>query len=572
VLGSRAVTRRLPIALAFVLLACRSGSASSSTSPSPSSSTSALASTPEAPSNHPVTLLDLPVPASQVVDAQKEYALGVQDMHENNWAVAVLHFQKAAQLDPSMAEAHLRTAMMMIGARDPSTKKEEFAKANALRTRLPHRDRLLLDALEPVLGGADEDVPEAVKRLEALAGKRPLDAEVFLWLSTLQNGLPSALAPAEKAIELDPTDPQPLSTKGAALLVLGKFDEARAAYARCGAVSADNPECFLWAATTDSLEGRCEGALHEQERYAEHTGAQGLSNVLGAQAAAGRALDVLSDTTAKAKAAAPEHVRDLFGGGLDASLAIFEGDFAHAREVLTAQSARIAANPSARTAYVFHYLVTGMLVGVALETGDAAGAESAARDFMAQSGSWTRESGLDRGADRSLVFARLAAGSTKAPGPDFQAAQSSWVEARRAARAYPGVVWTNAYAAPALTRQEAEAALAKLADFAPLTSINFGPIDPLSLDGDIGHVYLLARKVDDALPYLTREDASCNVFWSPFVHMRATLDLGTALEAKGDKAGACGAYEKILDRWGKAKPRSVTADMARERVKALKCG
>jgi hypothetical protein len=48
--------------------------------------------------------------------------------------------------------------------------------------------------------------------------------------------------------------------------------------------------------------------------------------------------------------------------------------------------------------------------------------------------------------------------------------------------------------------------------------------------------------------------------------------LGEALEQTGDKAGACEAYGVVLDRWDHAKPRSVTVDKARARVKALGCG
>ncbi len=53
--------------------------------------------------------------------------------------------------------------------------------------------------------------------------------------------------------------------------------------------------------------------------------------------------------------------------------------------------------------------------------------------------------------------------------------------------------------------------------------------------------------------------------------IRASYFLGQALEQKRDTAGACAAYKVVLDRWGNAKPRSVTADKVKERVKALGC-
>ena len=65
---------------------------------------------------------------------------------------------------------------------------------------------------------------------------------------------------------------------------------------------------------------------------------------------------------------------------------------------------------------------------------------------------------------------------------------------------------------------------------------------------------------------------SCHALVIPFEHTRASDALGQALEATGDKPGACAAYKVVLDRWGKAKPRSVTADHARARSTALGCG
>lgn len=49
------------------------------------------------------------------------------------------------------------------------------------------------------------------------------------------------------------------------------------------------------------------------------------------------------------------------------------------------------------------------------------------------------------------------------------------------------------------------------------------------------------------------------------------LLLGRVLEETGDRDGACAQYAAILFRWGNAKPKSVTADKARARSKALSC-
>jgi eukaryotic-like serine/threonine-protein kinase len=52
-------------------------------------------------------------------------------------------------------------------------------------------------------------------------------------------------------------------------------------------------------------------------------------------------------------------------------------------------------------------------------------------------------------------------------------------------------------------------------------------------------------------------------------HVHGIFALGEAREHAGDVAGARAAYEEVLRRWGKAKPRSVTADKARARLARL---
>ena len=76
----------------------------------------------------------------------------------------------------------------------------------------------------------------------------------------------------------------------------------------------------------------------------------------------------------------------------------------------------------------------------------------------------------------------------------------------------------------------------------------------------------------EALPALTRAATSCYALRFPVEQMRAVRDLGVAREATGDRAGACEAWQRVLDRWGRATPRSVTAEDARARMRALGCG
>jgi hypothetical protein len=52
---------------------------------------------------------------------------------------------------------------------------------------------------------------------------------------------------------------------------------------------------------------------------------------------------------------------------------------------------------------------------------------------------------------------------------------------------------------------------------------------------------------------------------------RSQLYLGELDEQAGDKPSACANCAKVLERWGHAKPRSVTADEARAHATRLGC-
>jgi hypothetical protein len=64
---------------------------------------------------------------------------------------------------------------------------------------------------------------------------------------------------------------------------------------------------------------------------------------------------------------------------------------------------------------------------------------------------------------------------------------------------------------------------------------------------------------------------ACSALQEPLEHTRASFHLGQALEATGDASGACAAYRVVRDRWGAARPRSVTAERAKERMRVLAC-
>jgi hypothetical protein len=132
--------------------------------------------------------------------------------------------------------------------------------------------------------------------------------------------------------------------------------------------------------------------------------------------------------------------------------------------------------------------------------------------------------------------------------------------------------WLSFDAAWAMTAQEARAALAMSAASSQVPA-SMGIDDQAML----GRVLLLAGRPADAAPHLEQAALACVIFrnYAPYAPSgfvtRAAFDLGEAREALGDRAGACDAYRRVLARWGESKPRSVTADRARARMKSLLC-
>jgi serine/threonine-protein kinase len=358
-------------------------------------------------------------------------------------------------------------------------------------------------------------------------------------------------------------------------LALGRFAEAHEAFTRCGSLTIDGSDCFLWEGVSDSLEGRCSDFEREARRAADRNPFFMLA-VLWALGSTGTGKAALEETEKQAIAAMPPPINQgYFRAGIDVRMAIVDGDFARAAMLAKKEATIVTADESLRGSYEPHYDLTTQLVEISLETGDDAGTRQAVGDFLAHRDAWPIEAVAGHAVDLSLYYARLALPAGQPPPPEFEAQRKKWIDAALVAGADRGEIWNYGYASPALTPSEAEAARAALADWGPPTPTPanffnfFGRIG--SPEADLGRVYLLAGDTRLAIGHLTRAVAGCDVYQSTIDHVRAALNLGRALEQTGDTKGACDAYGKVLAQWGHAKPKSVTADAARDRSKALGC-
>jgi serine/threonine-protein kinase len=251
------------------------------------------------------------------------------------------------------------------------------------------------------------------------------------------------------------------------------------------------------------------------------------------------------------------------------SLAVMDGDFELAVEHARAWQREVAgrndqdahAGPALKLAELYREM------GLPREAGRVAD------DFLRRMSAWSEPATT---ADWTIAFLPYSLRAASMTQEAYDAARSAWVERvqakwRAAAQEikpeHRWLLWTEAYAAGVETAGDAAAAFKTMPLDQPLPSESGRW---LLLDLHIGKVYALVGKGQEAIGPLTRVARSCAALADPFSTTEARLYLGMALEATGDLRGAAAAYEAVLERWGKARPRSISAEQARARLGALR--
>jgi eukaryotic-like serine/threonine-protein kinase len=499
-------------------------------------------------------------PVPERTDAANEsariaFAEGLQAFRDGNWSHAVKQLRLAVARDPELASAHFRLALVMgiFGRVDETLL--SLQRATSLRDRLTPRERALLEALAPLLQQIPMDVGETVKRLDGAIARDPTDPDLWFWKVRAlwyRRDHAGQLEAATHLCELDPTSALGWRERAHALNLLGRVDDARMVFEECVAHAPEAVICVRDLALMNLHAGRCteaeDGLRRSLARAPDDPDthahlASALYPRLGLEAARA-AVD--NETAIDGSRAARRSI----------ALAVLAGDLARARDLALANRALLADKRSAFE----HFPAELTLYEVAVEAGDRP--TELARSFFARQAAWIDASGFPPGegidptglmlseAFRGGVFDRRAR--------DDELAR--WVSSRGNAFS----AWVMAHALPAVTEGEANDALA----VAPKVLAGSLLVRGIP-DAAIGKLLLLARRPADAVPHLTMAAASCLAVFEPFAHTRAHLDLGRALEEIGDTDGACRAYDVVLSRWGAATLKSVSADAARARKRAL---
>jgi serine/threonine-protein kinase len=516
------------------------------------------------------TLSDLPLPPTQIPEARSEFVAGIQSLRDGNWITAASHFVLVTTLDPTMAAGHFRRAMTETVS-DAHAARAEYAAAVALRAQLGERDRALLDALEPAIGRVHKDPAEASARLGLLIERYPFDVELLVWRGALGANEPDRhLAAARRATELDPKDAGGFENAGMYLALLGRTGEARAAFEQCAAVAVDSGDCLEDLARLEAAEGHCEEGERVGRRLADRNPIQGVLVLAQSALALGRPEATVRELLAQFVSHLPEGEREHGRFRPDAWLAGHLGRFDIARAIYRTWADYLSSTAS--TSFEEHALVAYGGASVALETGDRIDAIRIAKDFESRSPTWETRlvsyGGLG-GLSVSPWLARLAFSV-----PSDDRSRSEWIEDRLREGANGALVWSFGWAAPAFTEAEGKEALEALhrdARLLPPASTD-AMFDMVGLpDSFAGRAYLLAGRPADALPFLRRAAGGCLVPGGASDQVRALLDLGRALEKTGNQREACDSYGRVVAKWGRAIPRSASAEIARDRMRSLRC-
>jgi serine/threonine protein kinase/tetratricopeptide (TPR) repeat protein len=216
-----------------------------------------------------VTMIDLPRPTSTKPEALAAYLGGLQAVRDGSREMAIDAFTRAVALDPSMGAAHLRLAIFGY-AGSSTTARQEFEKAEGLRSTMSEHDQALLVAMEPVIQRQPCDWLDAQTRLNAAIAKFPNDAEMLFHLGSAAFLIDPAAAgpPLDAALAADPKFALAWAFKAEALAYQGDFEGADRGLVACLKISPSAVSCLYRLVELDELRGDCAAKEKHARRIA----------------------------------------------------------------------------------------------------------------------------------------------------------------------------------------------------------------------------------------------------------------------------------------------------------------
>ncbi len=515
---------------------------------------------------------ELPVePLHPNAPAVAAYDNGVRRFQQAALASAIESYQTAIEYEPQYAAAHLRLAIARLIDGPHPAGAESFLEAKRLRRGLDHHDRTLLDAFAPSFERDPPGLADTIRKLADLEKRFSKDSELLLMRPMVLTlaGLDDDGAAAFRAyIEQFSNSATPWL---ALAYIHGRRDElelARQALEKCLEIEPGAIDCLWFEAKLDAYAGHCKEMESRvlQWKQLEPDSRGAIKMQIQAMIAQKRD-DLMVD------AALEKSVREISIGDATrikyrfrATRAILDGKFDEANRILSAL-------PRETRLQNEDYLWLNELhVGLLEEMSDKPRVVAIATDMLLRKKSLpgmgdVHVEGIAD--DPTMVFHGVLFANGSIDRATFERDRASWMNTWR----IRGVtrsdrdLWTRAYAGPARTPEAAREALEVLE---PLGAPPRFLVDHLFVV-DTARVYVLAGHFQKAVKLLEEACASCLGPLEPLRFVQGYALLGQAHEGMGNNEAACRAYRNVLQRWGTARPTSVTAEHIRARIKALGC-
>jgi serine/threonine-protein kinase len=516
----------------------------------------------------PLPMLAVPPPVHAKPEALALYAEARKKQHEASWTAAHNLLEQAVAKDADFAEARfqLSLAQAQVAAVVLPEARASYRRALELRDRMSARDRELCLAFEPLFGRDPADGLATVDRLEELSRARPGDAEVHVLASIAgsQLGRPDVVAPhAERAAAIDPDYGDAWQLVAHARAASGRFAEAEEAVEHCRRVAPGTADCVVEALAFHEFLGRCDAAERDAKAIVDLSSRYGPGH--GARPwfflAAGKPREAVRLAFEEGWRAMGPELR--FVEAYERPMwALAEGDF-DAAEQLARDGWKKAADDRTEGVHAAFALAIAL---AAIESGRPERALAAIDDYRARRDLLTSMGNAL--ADPALAFVATRRDAGRATAREIEEERERFRKRWSASLAgTPTLAFAVIDGQGVATRAEAEAALARAPS--PLA-----PHELLVLPTSaawIGKLFELTGDDARALEWDSIVTRMCGRLRTPLLALPTHLRVGEIHARRGEKDLACKELGFVLDRWGRAKPRSVTAERARAAAKKAGC-
>ena len=231
---------------------------------------------------------------SAAAQARAEFARGEQFERAHHPGAAVVSYQKALRLDPTIPEAGYRVGLLF------KSRGQWKEAVNGFSMELEHHPDHLDAARELGLAlGRVGDYARAIQQLELLSKRRPEDGRIWHALGFVYSEA-GRKADAERAlrraIALPPEDAEEHRDLASVLASQSRTKEARAEYARSLAIAPKEPITWLDLGNLERQAGRTDSALVAYRRAVALDSSFVLARVAEIQVlqAAGRDAEVIA--------------------------------------------------------------------------------------------------------------------------------------------------------------------------------------------------------------------------------------------------------------------------------------